>query len=83
MTFEVLYENLIYKNKQEQQLQSAGEPCGGVSIWVSFWQMKKKVIKTCNTTKKNLQHLATDWLWVAEAHENLTATFSVFILENT
>lgn len=24
----------------------------GGSIWVSFWQIKKKVIKTCNTTKK-------------------------------
>lgn len=40
----------------------------------------KKVIKTCNTTKKNSQHLATDWLWVAETHEEPDNNFRSFYL---
>lgn len=41
-----------------------------------IWQVKK-INSIYNTTKGNAQHLATDLLWVAEAYENMTTTFSL------
>lgn len=41
-----------------------------------IWQVKKNN-SIYNTIKGKAQHLATDLLWVAEAYENMTTTFSL------